>query len=462
MRLAQRLLLYSFLLISVLVFAISAIVDSRLRKNITDENSANLAREARLVAVQWVSGRDPDSLADATGDALQRRVTLIDSTGVVVGDSKFDGDSLKHLQNHSNRPEVIEARRTGVGMSRRNSPSRGDEELYVAVRAGSGIARVSINTGSVDEIFDSARRDIITAGLIALAGAMLIAFLFARNVSKPIIELRDVAQRLAMRDFEDRPVTKAPGEVGELALSLHRLSSQLESLEKVRRDFVANVSHELRTPLTIVGGFAETLAEDDPPAQTRKEFAGMILENTRRMQRIVDDLLDLSRIESGGWIPKPTDVNVPDVIGEVVSALEPAAVAKGLTVRTYIPANAQTAFADRTAIRQILANLVENAIRHTSQGVITVFSEPDPNGTWVGVRDTGEGISPDHLSRIFERFYRVDTGRSRDQGGTGLGLSIVRHMTEAHHGRVRATSRLGEGTAIAAFFPNQIRKPGEA
>ena len=462
MRLAQRLLLYSFLLISVLVFAISAIVDSRLRKNITDENSANLAREARLVAVQWVSGRDADSLADATGDALKRRVTLIDSSGVVVGDSKFDGDSLKHLQNHSNRPEVIEARRTGVGMSRRNSPSRGDEELYVAVRAGSGIARVSINTGSVDEIFDSARRDIITAGLIALAGAMLIAFLFARNVSKPIIELRDVAQRLAMRDFEDRPVTKAPGEVGELALSLHRLSSQLESLEKVRRDFVANVSHELRTPLTIVGGFAETLAEDDPPAQTRKEFAGMILENTRRMQRIVDDLLDLSRIESGGWIPKPTDVNVPDVIGEVVSALEPAAVAKGLTVRTYIPANAQTAFADRTAIRQILANLVENAIRHTSQGVITVFSEPDPNGTWVGVRDTGEGISPDHLSRIFERFYRVDTGRSRDQGGTGLGLSIVRHMTEAHHGRVRATSRLGEGTAIAAFFPNQIRKPGEA
>jgi signal transduction histidine kinase len=460
-RLAQRLLLYSFLLISVLVFAISAIVDSRLRKNITDENAANLAREARLVAVQWTSGRDPDSLADATGDALQRRVTLIDSAGVVRGDSKFNGDGLEHLQNHSNRPEVIEARRNGVGTSRRNSPSRGDEELYVAVRAGSGVARVSINTATVDEIFDSARRDIITAGLIALAGAMLIAFLFARNVSRPIIELRDVAQRLAARDFEDKPVTKAPGEVGELALSLHRLSSQLESLEKVRRDFVANVSHELRTPLTIVGGFAETLAEDDPPAQTRKEFAGMILENTRRMQRIVDDLLDLSRIESGGWIPKPIEVSVPEVIGDVVSALEPAATGKGLTIRTYIPANAQTAYADRTAIRQILANLVENAIRHTTQGVITVFSEPDPNGTWVGVRDTGEGIAPEHLSRIFERFYRVDTGRSREQGGTGLGLSIVRHMTEAHHGRVRATSRPGEGTAIAAFFPNQIKTAGE-
>lgn len=462
MKLAQRLLLYSFLLISVLVFAISAIVDSRLRKNITDENTANLVREARLVSVQWVGGRNPDSLADATGNALERRVTLIDSSGVVVGDSKFNGDSLSHLQNHSNRPEVIEARQSGTGVSRRLSPSRGDEELYVAVRAGNGIARVSIATASVDQIFDSARRDIITAGIIALVGAMLIAFLFARNVSRPIIELRDVAHKLAARDFEDRPVTKAPGEVGELALSLHRLSSQLEGLEKVRRDFVANVSHELRTPLTIVGGFAETLAHDDPPASTRKEFAGMILENTLRMQRIVDDLLDLSRIESGGWIPKPADVNVTEVIGEVVSALEPSASAKGLAIRAYVPANAQFAYADRTAIRQILANLVENAIRHTAQGVITVFSEPDQKGTWVGVRDTGEGIAPEHLSRIFERFYRVDTGRSREHGGTGLGLSIVRHMTEAHRGRVRATSQLAEGTAIAAFFPFQENRPANS
>lgn len=453
MKLAQRLLLYSFLLISVLVFAISAIVDSRLRKSITDENAANLVREAHLVAVQWVGARNPDSLADATGNALERRVTLIDSSGVVVGDSKFSGDSLRHLQNHSNRPEVIEARQRGTGLSRRISPSRGDEELYVAVRAGPGIARVSISTESVDQIFDAARRDIMTAGFIALAGAMLIAFLFARNVSRPISELRDVAHALAARDFGERPVTKAPGEVGELAYSLHRLSSQLEGLEKVRRDFVANVSHELRTPLTIVGGFAETLAEDDPPAGIRKEFAGMILENTRRMQRIVDDLLDLSRIESGGWIPKPTEVSVPEIIGEVVGALEPSASQKGLSVRTYIPANAQIAYADRTAILQILANLVENAIRHTSQGAVTVFSEPDQNGTWIGVRDTGEGISPDHLSRIFERFYRVDTGRSREHGGTGLGLAIVRHMTEAHGGRVRVTSRIGEGTAIAALFP---------
>ena len=454
MKLAQRLLLYSFLLIAVLVVAIAAIVDSRLRKNITGENTANLAREARLVASAWTFGRDPDSLADAAGNALQRRVTLIDSLGVVVGDSQFDGAKLRQLENHSGRPEVIVARRSGTGVSRRASPSRGDEELYVAVRAGNGIARVSVATGTADAIFDSAQKNIITAGLVALIAAMLIAFLFARSVSRPIIELRDVAHALAANDFAVRPMTKAPGEVGELAYSLHRLSTQLERLEKTRRDFVANVSHELRTPLTIVGGFAETLAEDDPPAVTRKEFASMILANTQRMQRIVDDLLDLSRIESGGWIPKPAVVRVAEVISEVVDTLHASADAKGLNLRTYVPANASSAYVDRTAIDQILANLVENAIRHTTQGVVTVFTEPDARGIWIGVRDTGEGIPSEHLPRIFERFYRADVGRSREHGGSGLGLAIVKHMSEAHGGRVRASSRVGEGTSIAAFFPS--------
>ena len=460
MKLAQRLVLYAFLLIAVLVVVIAAIVDHGLRRNITDEITANLAREARLVALQWTPERNADSLANASGKALEQRVTLIDSSGTVLGDSDFDGEALRHLENHSTRPEVVAAHRDGMGTIRRPSPSRGDEELYVAVRAGKGIARVSVATGTVDAIFDRAQRNIMLAGFFALAGALLIAFLFARDVSRPIIELRDVAQSLAARDFQDRPVVRAPGEVGELAYSLHRLSMQLEALENVRRDFVANVSHELRTPLTIVGGFAETLAEDDPPASVRKEFAGMILSNTRRMQRIVDDLLDLSRIESGGWIPKPTQIDVGEVIAEVVSTLEPSASEKGLSVRTYIPANAQTVNADRTAIRQILANLIENAIRHTADGVVTVFAEPDPDGIWIGVRDTGEGIAADHLNRIFERFYRVDSGRSREHGGTGLGLAIVRHMTEAHGGRVRASSTPQQGTSIAAFFPS--RKPTES
>ena len=453
MRLAPRVVLYAFTIIVALVVAILAIVDNRLHTSITAENTSSLERDARFVGAQWLAGADPDSLANTAGRALARRVTLIDSSGVVVGDSEFEGRELATLTNHLFRPEVMEATRTGTGVARRTSPSKGDEELYVAVRAGSGFARVSVPTAIIEGIFDRARRDILVTGLVALIGATLIAALFARRVSRPIIELRDVAQALADRDFTPRRVVNAPGEVGELAKSLGQLSTRLEALELVRRDFVANVSHELRTPLTIVGGFAETLADDQVPPETRREFAGMILTNTRRMQNIVDDLLDLSRIESGGWTPRPEDVDLSELTREVLAALEPAAQARGLTIRTYFPAGAQRVRADRTALSQIISNLVENAIRHTPQGIITIFSETEGRGIWIGVRDTGEGISDEHLPRIFERFYRVDSSRAREQGGTGLGLAIVKHMAEAHGGRVRATSREGEGTSIAAFFP---------
>ncbi|HEX6575489.1 MAG TPA: ATP-binding protein [Gemmatimonadaceae bacterium] len=456
MRLAYRVLLYSFTVIVLLVVAILAIVDNRLHSSIIAETEAGLAREARYVAARWKSGDEPDQLANSAGSSLGRRVTVVDATGKVVGDSEFDPAEIHTLENHLYRPEIIDASRSGIGVSRRPSRSRGDEEMYVALPvAQKGFVRVSVSTVSVDRIFDRARREILIAGAAALLLATLVAAVFAARVSKPIVELRDAAQSLADREFDARSMSGAPGEVGDLANALSQLSSRLSALEGVRRDFVANVSHELRTPLTVIGGFAETLADPDVPEEKRKEFAAMILSSTRRMQRIVDDLLDLSRIESGGWIPKPESVDVAAAAHEAVSPLKHHLSAKGLSLRTYFPSGAQTVRGDPTAVTQIFANLSENAVRHTTSGVITVFSEADAGGVWIGVRDTGEGIRDEHLPRIFERFYRVDTSRSREDGGTGLGLAIVRHLVEAHGGRVRATSRVGEGTTIAAFFPSE-------
>ncbi|MEO5590398.1 MAG: ATP-binding protein [Gemmatimonadaceae bacterium] len=453
MKLAPRLVVYLLTIIAVLVAAITAIVDNRLHQSVTVELEASLEREARFIAARWQEGAAPEKLSMLAGRSLELRVTLIDSAGFVAGESQVKDDGPRNLLF---QPELIDARRTGLGVVRRPNPTNGHDDLYVAVKAGTGFSRVAISSMNIDRIFDQARRDILFAGLVALAAALVLALHFARRVSQPINEVRDVIRALSERDFRPRRIASAPGEVGELAASLNHLSTRLEALESVRRDFVANVSHELRTPLTVVGGFAETLASDDPPNAMRREFAGMILESTHRMQRIVDDLLDLSRIESGGWIPKPERLKLTDVVPEVLTPLEPAATRKGLAIRTYLPDNADTVWADRTAIRQILSNLVENAIRHTSTGTITVFSEASSPGVWIGVRDTGEGISEEHISRIFERFYRVDSGRSREAGGTGLGLAIVRHLTEAHSGRVRASSRLGEGTSIGAYFP-----PGE-
>ncbi|MEX1185470.1 MAG: ATP-binding protein [Gemmatimonadaceae bacterium] len=228
----------------------------------------------------------------------------------------------------------------------------------------------------------------------------------------------------------------------------------LRRLEAVRRDFVANVSHELRTPLTVVRGFAETLAAEDIAPDARREFSEMIRANTARMQRIVDDLLDLSRIESGGWVPQPGPVEVGAVASEVLEQAAAQASEKHLSLEIEIAPGAGVARADRVALTQILSNLVENAIRHTAAGRVTVFAEPAADGTWLGVRDSGQGIPQEHLPRIFERFYRADPGRSRQSGGTGLGLAIVKHLVEAHGGMVTAESDVGRGTTVRAFFPS--------
>jgi two-component system phosphate regulon sensor histidine kinase PhoR len=172
------------------------------------------------------------------------------------------------------------------------------------------------------------------------------------------------------------------------------------------------------------------------------------------MQRIVDDLLDLSRLESGRWMPEVTTVDVRSAAEEVFATVKGSSDEKGLLLEIDIGPDAKTVIADRLAVRQIISNLVENAVRHTTAGSVTVFAERDVAGNWIGVRDTGPGIGAEHLPRIFERFYRVDVGRGRESGGTGLGLAIVKHLVEAHDGVLDASSEPGKGTRIAALFPN--------
>ncbi len=240
---------------------------------------------------------------------------------------------------------------------------------------------------------------------------------------------------------------------GGVVLAVFDLTAS-RRVEAVRRDFVANVSHELKTPLTVILGFAETLAAGDVPAEQGLRFAEAIQSNAQRMQQIVDDLLDLSRIESGGWVPNPATVDLRAVASEVAEGRLRAALDKGVRLTVEIGAGAESAFADPTAIRQVFANLADNAIRHTNAGgTIVMYGVRAERGTTIGVRDTGVGIAPEHLSRIFERFYRADSGRARDAGGTGLGLAIVRHLVEAHRGRVQVTSTVGEGTTVSAYFP---------
>lgn len=227
--------------------------------------------------------------------------------------------------------------------------------------------------------------------------------------------------------------------------------TELRRLEQVRRDFVANASHELKTPLTSIRGFAETLVENDPPPELRKTFLESIAKNTLRLQRLVDDLLDLSRIESGGWQVPSEDVVVADVVADawdVVEASSRDAPEMRLDGDAVVVGNAEGLFL-------IFRNLLENAVRHseTSQSIAVTIREEADGFAKISVADEGEGIPPQALPRIFERFYRADASRARDAGGTGLGLAIVKHLVQSMGGTIEAFSRPGVGTRITFTIP---------
>ncbi len=237
------------------------------------------------------------------------------------------------------------------------------------------------------------------------------------------------------------------------AVVLMRDLTQLRQLEGVRRDFVANVSHELKTPLTGILGFAEPLAEGDlPPDQTRL-FAQRIEANARRMRDLLNDLLDLARVESGHWEPAREAVRLDQIARSAWSDLEPIPGDRGVLLK--VDESARVAVdADPGSLHQMLHNLFDNALRYSPAGSeIEVHALPVDGNTLVEIRDQGPGIARQHRERVFERFYRVNAARDRDSGGTGLGLSIVKHLVVAHGGNVGVRSELGEGATFWFTLP---------
>ena len=276
----------------------------------------------------------------------------------------------------------------------------------------------------------------------------------AREAVDAVLHGQPVQDRQLEMDGRVFLVNARPLPAGGAVLVLHDLT-EVRRLEAVRRDFVANVSHELKTPLTSISGYAETLLGDATDAETTRRFLTTILSNARRMQRLVDDLLDLSRIEAGRWQPTRSEVDVAAVARESWAALAGRADAARVELAVDVPAEAPVVNADLDALRQVLTNLLDNSLRYTPPGGrITCLSRRTSGGVAVSIRDNGTGITSDHLPRIFERFYRADPSRSRDEGGTGLGLAIVKHLVEAHGGRVYAQSERGSGTTVTCFFPD--------
>jgi len=246
------------------------------------------------------------------------------------------------------------------------------------------------------------------------------------------------------------------------ALLLHDLTAMKRN-EQMRVDFVANASHELRTPLAAVTGFIETLkghAKDDTPA--REKFLDIMSVEAGRMRRLIDDLLSLSRVELNEHVPPSGEVALESVARQAVTALSPLARAENITIEVASVSDLPPVIGERDELIQLFQNLIHNAIKYGRQGghvwvSLALSPGPSARGTdafvAVSIRDDGEGIPPDAVPRLTERFYRVDVKRSREKGGTGLGLAIVKHIANRHQGRLQIESRAGEGSTFTVYLP---------
>ncbi len=559
----------------------SALIAAALGQQTSRRIELSLAAEARLLAdllPERASAMSQEALeeeARRVGSHLPARVTFIDPAGHVVADSAVGLRDLEALANHNDRPEVIEARRSGTGTARRYSQTVQTDMLYAAARTAHPVAsvvRLALPLTEIDEQMAAVRRATLVGLLLAMVGAGVLAWggtevlgrrvraiaaaaarYAAGDLSQPARDygqdeigtvsrvLDDSVRALAARAAElaeDRARTEAiltgmaegvlavgpqgtvqianrsaqtmlgiepaavgrhyvesvrhPAVAGVLAAALEgRIPAAIEltpahapdrrvaaraapvvsaaghgavlvlhditdlrRADHMRRDFVANVSHELRTPLTAIRGYVEALTDEPLADADRQRFLAIIERHASRMERIVRDLLRLASLEARQETVECSIVEIESLFQSTAADLATLRESKSQQVEIRVAPSARAVATDAAKLQDALRNLIENAVTYAPEGsVITLAAAKDGDRVLLTVADEGPGVPEADLTRIFERFYRVDKARSRESGGTGLGLSIVKHLVELLGGRVWAENRPGGGAVFSISLP---------
>jgi signal transduction histidine kinase len=387
------------------------------------------------------------------------RVTIVDAQGIIRAATVHE--DIGSPLNDRVRPGMAAALKGDVNSTVWKNPRFGNQDtMYVNVPVRKrdrtvGAVRVAY---TLTEIQENLGRIRLTLFLGIALYALLIVWLtiyLAGSLARPIEKLNRDALQIAGGDLDHRVHVNGTEEISHLADTLNYTTQRLQQLENIRRQFVSNVSHELRTPLAAIRSMAETLiqhGEKDPAL--REKYLPRIVTATDRLARLASQLLDLAQIESGNLVLYPAPISLASIVDDALRTCAPAAAAKGINIVTDVPPALPELHGDRDRLVQVFINLLDNAVRCTdSSGQITIAARSPKNALIVTVSDTGEGIAPEHLPHIFERFYRVDKARSRRSGGTGLGLSIVQQIVEAHGGSIAADSVVGQGTRFTITFP---------
>lgn len=291
------------------------------------------------------------------------------------------------------------------------------------------------------------------AGVVALGAALAVSALAARHVVGPIQRLAAAARRIAAGEYDERVPTSTTAELNDLALAFNAMAAGLEESEARRAQLIGDVAHELRTPLSTIEGYLEGL--QDGVVQPRPETWTLLRDEAGRVRRLVEDLNELWRAESRQLPLEVTAVTPGEIVGPTVARFQPEFASRGLALRVMLPDGLPSARADRDRAIQVMSNLLANALRHTAPpGEVVVQAAREGQAVLFAVRDTGAGLAPDDLERVFDRFYRVDRSRSRASGGAGVGLTIARALVQAMGGQIWATSPgLGHGATFSFTLP---------
>ena len=370
------------------------------------------------------------------------RITWISGDGSVLYDSDF---SLP-IANQLHCSEVSDALKLGEGQGIRRSESSGQETMYYARLCNDGtVLRLSRPLSAVRYALVSVSPVFFVLLLVLMMSALL-SFRTAKQIVKPINEL----------DLDTLDSSPYP----ELSPLVHRIRDQRQTIqeqsteqERLRREFSANVSHELKTPLTSISGFAELMAKGDVPLEKVSEFSSDIYRESQRMISLVEDIIRLSRLDEGGLELQTEFVDLCSLAEETLDSLQKLADRQGIRLELQGgPAEVRGVW---MLLNEALYNLCDNAIKYNRPGgsVIVRVSESDDHAVELSVSDTGIGIPPEHQTRVFERFYRVDKSHSKEVGGTGLGLSIVKHVAQFHNAELNLESTPGSGTCVTLRFP---------
>lgn len=315
---------------------------------------------------------------------------------------------------------------------------------------------VSTKANNIYKLANDFSSYFIFCALLSLSIAFVSIYYLTKRFTSPIKQMNKVAKEYAKGNFDEKVEIKSNDEIGQLAATLNDMSVSLNSLEQLRRGFVANVSHELRTPMTTISGFVDGIRDGTIPLEKQGFYLDLVSDEIKRMSRLVALLLDISKIESGDFVINKSKFDICSIVGKAAINFEKACEQKDLSVQIVMPDDRIIVEADEDCIYRVVYNLIENAVKYSKKkGTIIIKVEDSPKTVYVSVYNTGTGIKKEDLPFIFERFYKTDKSRSLDTKSLGLGLYMVKSLITAHDEKIWANSEYGS----YAEFIFTLKKP---